>query len=71
MEKRGTRMSKEFNSKNKKKANKGTLLRLIKMIFGFYPVLLPLILVCILVNAVVSSIPSLFQQQIISLIELN
>ena len=64
-------MSKEFNSKNKKKANKGTLLRLIKMIFGFYPVLLPLILVCILVNAVVSSIPSLFQQQIISLIELN
>ncbi|MDO4438165.1 MAG: ABC transporter ATP-binding protein [Eubacteriales bacterium] len=64
-------MNKEVKAKNKKKANKGTLPRLIKMVFGFYPVLLPFILVCILINAVVSSIPSLFQQQIISLIELN
>ena len=64
-------MNKEVKSNNKRKANKGTLLRLVKMIFGFYPVLLPLILICIFLNAVVSSIPSLFQQQIISIIEYN
>ena len=71
MEKRGIGMNKEVKSNNKRKANKGTLLRLVKMIFGFYPVLLPLILICIFLNAVVSSIPSLFQQQIISIIEYN
>ena len=49
----------------------GTLLRLIKMIFSFYPVLLPFTLVCILINAVVSAIPSLFQQRIIAMIEEN
>ena len=49
----------------------GTLGRLIKMIFSFYPVLLPFTLVCILINAVVTAIPSLFQQRIIALIEQN
>ncbi len=49
----------------------GTLGRLIRMIFSFYPVLLPFTLVCILVNAIISAIPSLFQQRIIALIEQN
>ena len=49
----------------------GTLGRLIRMIFSFYPVLLPFTLVCICVNAIISAIPSLFQQRIIALIEQN
>ena len=49
----------------------GTLGRLIKTIFSFYPVLLPFTLACILINAVVSAIPSLFQQKVIALIEQN
>ena len=49
----------------------GTLGRLIRMIFSFYPVLLPFTLVCICVNAIISAIPSMFQQRIIVLIEQN
>ena len=49
----------------------GTLGRLIRMIFSFYPVLLPFTLACILVNAIITAIPSLFQQRIIALIEQN
>ena len=49
----------------------GTLGRLIRMIFSFYPVLLPFTIACILVNAIITAIPSLFQQRIIALIEQN
>ena len=45
------------------------LLRLIKMLFSFYPVMLPLALGCILFNAIISSIPSIFMQNVISLVE--
>ncbi len=50
---------------------KDTALRLIKLLFSFYPKLLPFTIICILVNAVVSAIPSMFQQKIIALIEEN
>ena len=53
----------------KNRAKKGTLGRLLKMIFGFYPVLLPVTLCCIIFSAVISSIPSLFMQNVISAIE--
>ena len=43
--------------------------RLIRTLFGFYPVLLPVTIVCILISAVVSSIPSVFMQNIISYVE--
>ncbi len=45
------------------------LVRLIKMLFSFYPVLLPVTLCCILFNAIISSIPSVFMQNVISLVE--
>ncbi len=45
------------------------LLRLIKMLFSFYPVLLPVTLGCILFNAIISSIPSIFMQNIIAAVE--
>lgn len=48
---------------------KGTAWRLIKTLFTFYPVLMPVILVCIVVNAVVTSIPAVFQQNIIAIVE--
>lgn len=53
--------------KNKSKAN--TLVRLLKTLFEFYPVMLPLVIVCIIFNAGISSIPAIFQQNIISIIE--
>ncbi len=49
----------------------GTMKRLISMLFRFYPLLLPFTIGCILVNACVSALPSLFQQRIIALIELS
>ena len=55
--------------KPRPKAKKGTLKRVIKTVFSFYPVLLPLTLCCILFTAVVSSIPSLFMQQVLAIIE--
>ena len=39
------------------------------MLFRFYPVLLPVALVCILANAIISSIPQVFMQKVISLVE--
>lgn len=50
---------------------KGTLKRLLKMLFEFYPVTLPLVLFCIVFTAAVSSIPSIFMQNIIAVLEQN
>ena len=46
-----------------------TLKRVLSFLFSFYPVLLPVTILCILLNAAVSAIPSVFQQKILSLIE--
>ena len=51
------------------KMDKGAVKRLIKTLFSFYPVLIPLTIVCILFSAIVSSIPSVFMQKIIAIIE--
>ena len=53
----------------KKGGRKTVLLRLIRMLFSFYPVLLPVTLLCILLNAVISSIPSIFMQNVIAAVE--
>lgn len=55
--------------KNNRGNKKKTFTRLIKTLFEFYPVLLPVIIVLILFNSVVSSIPSVFMQNIIAVIE--
>ena len=54
---------------NKKKNQIATVKRLFKMLFSFYPKLLPLIIVLIIVNAVISSIPAIFQQNVVALIQ--
>ncbi len=61
-------MSKEMK-KDPVKVKKGTAGRLKKTLFGFYPVLMPLTLACIIFNAVVSSIPAVFMQKVISSVE--
>jgi len=43
--------------------------RVIKMLWGYYPVLVPLTALCILFSAAVSSMPALFNQRIIAVIE--
>lgn len=43
--------------------------RTVKKYFGYYPVLAPLTIVCILFSAVVSAVPSLFIQNVLSIIE--
>ncbi len=55
--------------KNKKAKKSHTLLRLFKMLFRFYPVMMPLVVFLIIFSAIVSSAPSLFMQNIISLVE--
>ena len=57
------------NKKTNQSGRKAVLLRLIRMLFSFYPVLLPVTLVCILFNAVISSVPSIFMQNVIAAVE--
>ena len=54
---------------NKKKNRSVTLKRLVKLLFSFYPKLLPFIIILILVNAVISSLPSIFQQNIVAILQ--
>ena len=59
-----------MDEKKKSAVNSAPILvRLIKMLFSFYPVMLPVALACILFNAIISSIPSIFMQNVISLVE--
>lgn len=58
-----------LGSMTKRKAPKGTLRRLIKMLFGFYPVLVPLTILCILFAAAAAAIPDIFIQKIIAIID--
>ena len=43
--------------------------RIIKMLFKFYPVMMPLTIACILFSAVTAALPAVFQQQVIKDIE--
>ena len=51
------------------RAPKGVLRRLLRTLFEFYPVLLPVTMVCIVINAVVSAAPSIFMQNVIQLVD--
>ena len=64
-----TRMANKPNMPPRPPVKKGTLIRLFKMLFKFYPVALPLTLLCILFSAIVAAIPAVFMQQVIALIE--
>ena len=70
-------MAKNKNSKSAapastargQRAPKGVLRRVLRLLFEFYPVLLPVTLICILINAIVSAVPSIFMQNIIALVD--
>ena len=53
----------------KPKFNPGLLKRLLKMLIGFYPALLPVSLVCMVLTAVTSAIPAVFLERVTKLIE--
>ena len=46
-----------------------TMKRLIHTLFEFYPVMMPVVVVCVIFSAVVSSIPAVFMQNIIAIVE--
>ncbi len=46
-----------------------SLKRVIKMLFSFYPVMMPLTVVCILFSSATSAIPAIFMQNVIAEIE--
>lgn len=51
------------------KAPRGTFKRLFKLLFHYYPVMLPLTLILILFNAVVSALPALFMGNVYTVLE--
>ena len=50
---------------------KGVIGRLLKTILEFYPVIMPVTIVCIVFSAAVSAVPTIFMQKIIAVIEDN
>ena len=53
-----------------KKRNMGkTALRVFKMLLGFYPVLLPAVMVAILLNAIVQAVPNVFMQRVLGIVQ--
>lgn len=51
------------------RAPRGVLRRLIRTLFEFYPVLLPVTMVCIVINAIVTAAPAVFLQNVIALVD--
>ena len=47
---------------------RGVVGRLIRSLFRYYPVMLPIALVCIVINAAISSVPALFMEQLYTLL---
>lgn len=58
-----------MKTSNKNRVHQGVVKRLLKMMFEFYPVMLPVTLVCIVFSAIVGSVPAVFMQNIIAVIE--
>lgn len=58
------------NKPGRRKINKNALGRLVKMLFKFYPVLVPLALFCIIFSAVASAIPAIFLQKVTEAVEI-
>ncbi len=52
-------------------ANKGTFMRVLRTLYSAFPVRMTLITICIIFSAAVSSIPALFMQKVIALIEVH
>lgn len=53
----------------KRKLDKGTLFRVVKYFFKSYPVLAPIMIVCILFQSVTATLPAIFLQKVIEAID--
>ena len=62
-------MAKNRSLPKRPKANPKVLGRVLKLLFSYYPVLVPLVLLCILISAVTAAVPAVFMQQVIADIE--
>ena len=51
------------------KVKKETLPRVLKLLYGFYPKLIPIVVFCIIFAAIVNSIPAMFTKNILDVIE--
>ncbi|WP_204248071.1 ABC transporter ATP-binding protein [Lachnoclostridium sp. An131] len=54
---------------SKKSGKKSIVLRLLKTMKEFYPVMMPVTVICIIFSAVVSSVPAVFMQNVIAVVE--
>ena len=45
-----------------------TLKRIVGMVFKFYPVLLPIFIICIITPAILQSLPSIFLQEALAVV---
>lgn len=54
---------------NHTKNKRSIIFRLFKDIFEFYPIMFPVIILCIIFNAAISSIPAVFMQNVIAVVE--
>ena len=59
---------KQNNSSAKPRMNGDVLKRLLRMLFSYYPVLLPVSIVCIIFSAVASDIPAIFLEKVVNAI---
>ena len=48
---------------------KGVLGRVLKMLYAYYPKLVPLTAACILLSAATAAVPSIFTQKVIAVIQ--
>ncbi len=55
---------KQAPMKGRPKLNVKTLGRALKMLFGYYPVLLPICIVCIIFSAITATLPAIFLEQV-------
>ena len=55
---------------NQKQTNrKKSFKRIVKMVVSYYPVLFPLIVVLIITNAILGALPSIFQQNVVAVLQ--
>ena len=64
-----SKKTKDIKKSQRPPIKKGTLLRIVKLLFSYFPVLLPITIVFILLSSAISSINSVFLQKIIAVIE--
>ena len=62
-------MSKKMQAPRRPKPSARVLGRVLKMLFRYYPVLVPVAVGCILLAAITAAIPAVFMQQVIAAIE--